>query len=75
MGMPNSQGILHGDANFSREFCMGMANSLGNFAWNAKFPVQRGIPKTLRGSQILGGAGSSMTRVSAKSQRLIEQSW
>ena len=34
------QGILHGDAKFSREFCMGMPNSLGNFAWDAKFPVQ-----------------------------------
>ena len=24
---------LHGDAKFSREFCTGMPNSLGNFAW------------------------------------------
>ena len=48
---------LHRDAKFSREFCMRMPNSLGNFAWgfqipkgimleDAKFPVWWGIPKT-----------------------------
>ena len=25
--------ILRGDAKLSREFCMGIPNSLGNFAW------------------------------------------
>ena len=43
MGMPNSLGILDGDAKFSREFCMGISNSLKNLA--AIFPVQWGIPK------------------------------
>ena len=49
---------LHGDAKFSREFCMGIPNSSGNFAWgcqipfllgDARFPVCWGIPKTLKG--------------------------
>ena len=72
MEMPNSPGILHGDAKFSREFCIGIPNSLGNFAWGCQIPCLVGIPKTLRGFQnprefltgechILGGAGSPMT--------------
>ena len=27
---------LHGDAKFFQEFCMGMPNSLGNFAWGCQ---------------------------------------
>ena len=51
MEMPNSPGILHGDDKFSREFCMGIPNSLGNFAWGSEFDVRWGIPKTLKGFQ------------------------
>ena len=40
MEMPNSPGILHGDDKFSREFCMGIPNSLGNFAWGSEFDVR-----------------------------------
>ena len=29
----NAIKYLHGDAKFSREFCIGVPNSLGNFAW------------------------------------------
>ena len=29
----NAMKYLHGDAKFSRELCMGIPNSLGNFAW------------------------------------------
>ena len=63
---------MNGDAKFSRELCMGMPNSLGNFAWGCQIPCSvgdtkstEGVPKSLgdlaRGCQILGGAGSPMT--------------
>ena len=32
----NAREILHGDAKFSREFYMGVPNSLGNFAWGCQ---------------------------------------
>ena len=65
---------MNGDAKFSRELCMGMPNSLGNFAWGRQIPCSvgdtkstEGVPKSLgdlaRGCQILGGAGSPMTPV------------
>ena len=39
-------------AQFSREICMGMLNSLGNFAWRCQIPSSdtkntEGVPKSL----------------------------
>ena len=32
----NAMEFLHGDAKFSKEFCMGMPDSLENFAWGCQ---------------------------------------
>ena len=42
-------GILHGDAKFSREFYMGIPNSLGNFAWGCQIPCSMGATKNTEG--------------------------
>ena len=62
----NAREFFHGDAKFSREFGMGMPNSLGDFAWGCRILCSvgdtkntEGVPKSLgdltRGCQILGG--------------------
>ena len=61
MEMPNSLGILHGDAKFSREFCVGcqIPCSVGDTK------ITEGGPKSLGhltwGCQILGGARYPMS--------------
>ena len=73
---------MNGDAKFSRELCMGMPNSLGNFACGRQIPCSvgdtkstEGVPKSLgdlaRGCQILGGAGSPMTPPSVFSLSML----
>ena len=51
----NAREFFHGDAKFSREFCMGMPNSVGNFEWGRQFPSSvgdiknnEGVPNSLR---------------------------
>ena len=58
-----SRGILHRGFEFSREFCMGIPNSLGNFAWGCQIPCLVGdtkntevVPKSL-GDLTRGGGG------------------
>ena len=61
---------MNGDTKFSRELCMGMPNSLGNFAWGRQIPCSvgdtkstEGVPKSLgdlaRGCRIPYDTGDS----------------
>ena len=67
--MPNSLGILHGDAKFSKEFCMGCRNpcsvgdtkstegvpkSLGNLTRGCRIPYDTGVASSPSPTQFLG---------------------
>ena len=57
----NARDFLHGDAKFSREFCMGwqIPCSVGDTKNTERVPKSLG--NLTRGCQILGGGGSPMT--------------